>query len=140
MEETNISLKNKSTSLGKIEIAPEVLEVIAGIAVNEVDGVYAMRGSLKSGVNELLGRSSHNKGVHLNIDEYGLTVDVYCYMKYGASVPKVALEMQQKIKEQVLFMSDLELSVVNVHVVGLVTPKEIEKHQAGQAKGLEEQV
>ncbi|MDE1547843.1 Asp23/Gls24 family envelope stress response protein [Jeotgalibaca caeni] len=139
MEETNIPLKDKNTALGNIEIAPEVLEVISGIAVNEVDGVYAMRGTFKSGVNELLGRSSHNKGVHLNIDEHGLSVDVYCYIKYGVSVPKVALEMQQKIKEQILFMSDLEVNIVNVHVVGLVTPREIEKHQAGLAKGLEEQ-
>lgn len=139
MEETNISLKDKNTALGDIEIAPEVLEVISGIAANEVEGVYAMRGTFKSGVNELLGRSSHNKGVHLNVDENGLSVDVYCYVKYGASVPKVALEMQQKIKEQILFMSDLEVSIVNVHVVGLVTPKEIERHRAGLAKGLEEQ-
>lgn len=139
MEETNISLKDKNAALGDIEIAPEVLEVISGIAANEVEGVYAMRGTFKSGVNELLGRSSHNKGVHLNVDENGLSVDVYCYVKYGSSVPKVALEMQQKIKEQILFMSDLEVSIVNVHVVGLVTPKEIERHRAGLAKGLEEQ-
>ena len=140
MEDTNILLKEKNTALGNIEIAPEVLEVISGIAANEVDGVYAMQGSFKSGMNELLGRKTHNKGVHLEINEDGLSVDVYCYIKYGVSVPKVALEIQQKIKEQVLFMSDLNVTMVNVYVAGLVTPKEIQKHQDSLTEGLEEQV
>lgn len=138
MEETNIPLMNKDLKLGNIEIAPEVIEVISGIAANEVDGVYAMQGTFKSGVNELLGRSSLNKGVYLEVDENGLSVDVYCYVKYGISVPKVALEMQQKIKEQILFMSDLEVSMVNVHVVGLVTTKEKEKNLSNLPKELEE--
>lgn len=137
MEETNIALKGRNSALGNIEIAPEVLEVISGIAANEVEGVFAMQGTLKSGVNELLGRSSHSKGIYLNSDEHGLSVDVYCYIKYGVSVPKVALELQQKIKEQILFMSDLEVQSVNVHVAGLVTPKEAEKHQHDLAKELE---
>lgn len=140
MEDTNILLKEKDTTLGKIEIAPEVLEVISGIAANEVDGVYAMQGGFKSGMNELFGRKTHNKGVHLELNEHGLSVDVYCYIKYGVSVPKVALEIQQKIKEQVLFMSDLNVTMVNVYVVGLVTPKEIQKHHDSLTEGLEEQV
>jgi PadR family transcriptional regulator PadR len=123
MEETSIPLTNGPAPLGEIEIAPEVIEVIAGIAANEVEGVYAMQGSFKTGVNELLGRTAHNKGVHLTVDENGLVVDVYCYIKYGSSVPKVALDMQEKVKEQVLYMSNLEVSQVNVHVVGLVAPK-----------------
>ena len=39
------------------------------------------------------------------------------------------MEIQQKVKEQILFMSDLEVSMVNVHVVGLVTPKGMEKQE-----------
>lgn len=35
---------NRTNLIGEIEVAPEVLEVIAGIAANEVDGVYAMQG------------------------------------------------------------------------------------------------
>lgn len=139
VEEVNIPLEEKNHGLGTIEIAPEVLEVISGITVNEIEGVYAMQGTFKSGVNELFGRSSHNKGIYLRNNEDGLSIDVYCYLKYGVSVPKVALEVQTKIKEQILFMSDLDISTVNVHVVGLVTPREVEKHQAYLAKGLEEQ-
>lgn len=108
---------------GDIIIAPEVMEIIIGIAASKVDGVYSMRGSLASNVNELLGRATHDKGVSLKIDD-GLRVDLYCYVNYGVSVPKVAMEMQQKVKQQVLYMTDLELTEVNVHIVGMIPEQE----------------
>lgn len=44
--------------LGQIEVAPEVIEVIAGIATTEIDGVAATRGNFASGVAERLGKKS----------------------------------------------------------------------------------
>lgn len=110
-------------SFGEIEVAPEVLEVIAGIAANEVEGVYAMQGKLSSGVQELFGRVDHTKGVHLTSDDDGLKVDVFCYLKYGAQVPKVAAEIQKGIKEQIEHMTDIKLSEVNIHVAGIIPEK-----------------
>lgn len=45
-------------SLGKVEIAPEVIEIIAGIAASEVDGVASMRGNFASGVVERFGEKN----------------------------------------------------------------------------------
>ena len=42
--------------LGKIEVAAEVIEVVAGIAVNEVEGVAATRGNIATGVVERFGK------------------------------------------------------------------------------------
>lgn len=122
-EETKLTLQDNKTNLGEIEIAPEVIEVISGIAASKIDGVYAMHGNLTSGVAELFGRTSHKKGVRLTVDESGLKVDVYCLINYGISVPKVASEMQEKIRQQLLFMTDIELAEVNIHVVGVVPEK-----------------
>lgn len=123
-EETTFVIENDHEDLGgEIVIAPEVIEVIIGIAASKIDGVYAMRGDLASNVNELLGRAAHAKGVSLKNDEDGVKVDLYCYLNYGVSVPKVALDMQEKVKQQVLYMTDLEISEVNIHVVGVVPEK-----------------
>ena len=122
-ENFTTSTDTQLTSFGEIEVAPEVLEVIAGIAANQVDGVYAMQGKLASGVTELFGKVDHTKGVHLTSDEDGLKVDVYCYLKYGARVPEVSAEIQRGIKEQILHMTDIELSEVNIHVAGIVPEK-----------------
>lgn len=122
-EELNFAVNETKGTLGEIEVAPEVIEIISGIAANKVAGVYAMQGKLTSGVSELFGRVDHKKGVHLTSDEEGLKVDIYCYLNYGVSVPKVALELQEKVREQLVQMTDIELKEVNVHIVGIVPEK-----------------
>lgn len=123
MAEEKELILHTEKEMGEIVIAPEVIEVIIGIAASKVEGVYGMRGSLASNVTELLGRASHGKGVFLVNSEEGIKVDLYCYLEYGVSVPKVAMDMQEKVKEQVLFMTDVELAEVNVHVVAVVPEK-----------------
>ncbi|MGG5316824.1 Asp23/Gls24 family envelope stress response protein [Enterococcus sp. AZ072] len=113
----------ENQDLGEIIIAPEVIEVIIGIAASKVTGVYGMRGSFASNVTELLGKAAHGKGVYLTNDEQGLKVDIYTYLEYGISVPKVAMDMQERVKQQVMFMTDVALSEVNIHVVGVVAEK-----------------
>lgn len=122
-EETSLTLKNATTNLGQIELAPEVVEIISGIATNEVEGVYAMRGNIASGVVELFGKKNHGKGVRLMMDESGIKVDVYCYFNYGVSVPKTAVAIQENVKQQLFVMTDLKLSEVNVHIVGMIPEK-----------------
>lgn len=124
-DEKNLVINTKD-ALGEIVIAPEVIEVIIGIAASKVDGVYGMRGTFANNVTELLGRASHGKGIYLRGEDEGLKVDIYCYLNYGISVPKVALEMQDRVKQQVLFMTDIELTEVNIHVVAVV-PEKLEK-------------
>ncbi|KRK46484.1 Asp23/Gls24 family envelope stress response protein [Dellaglioa algida] len=127
-EETNIVLKSTEPSLGDIKIAPEVIEIIVGIAANQIDGVYSMRGTIAKNLTELFGRKkSLGKGVKLDLANDQLNIDVFVYLDYGVSVPKVALMMQEKIKQQLLFMTGLEIIEVNVHVEGVIPEKEVDK-------------
>ncbi|CAM2823737.1 MULTISPECIES: Asp23/Gls24 family envelope stress response protein [Dellaglioa] len=127
-EETNIVLKSTEPSLGDIKIAPEVIEIIVGIAANQIDGVYSMRGTIAKNLTELFGRKkSLGKGVKLDLADDQLNIDVFVYLDYGVSVPKVALMMQEKIKQQLLFMTGLEIIEVNVHVEGVIPEKEVDK-------------
>ncbi|MSE22757.1 Asp23/Gls24 family envelope stress response protein, partial [Lactobacillus parabuchneri] len=74
-EDTNITLHSNDSALGKIEIAQNVLEIIAGVATSQIDGVNRMRGSFSTSVNELLGRrTEHGKGVNLTYNDEELTV------------------------------------------------------------------
>lgn len=51
--------------LGKIEVTPEVIEVIAGIAATEVEGVAATRGNFTTGVVERFGKRYTLKALNL---------------------------------------------------------------------------
>lgn len=116
-----IDPENKN-NLGDINISPAVLEVLLGISASKVSGVSGMRGTL---ADSILGREKRSKGVTVSYDEKTgkLTADVYVYLKYGVSVPQVALEMQKDLTQQLQYMTEMEMAQVNVHVVGLVTPK-----------------
>lgn len=120
MSENHILEMNKEhAGHGKVEIAPEVIEVIAGIAASEVEGVAQMRGNFASGVVERLGKKIHGKGVKVELADEGIKVDVYCVMKFGVSIPTVAGKVQDNIRQALLNMTALEVEEVNIHVVGI---------------------
>ncbi len=120
MSENNIlEMSQTRTELGKIEIAPEVIEVIAGIAASEVEGVAQMRGNFAAGVAEKLGKKIHNKGVKVELTEDGVIIDVYCFMKFGVSIPAVAQKIQDNINQALLNMTALQAEEVNIHIVGI---------------------
>ena len=104
---------------GKIEVAPEVLEVIAGIATTDVEGVGGTRGSFATGVAERLGKKVHGKGIKTELTEQGLFVEIYCTVKYGASIPKVAKEVQNQVRQAIFNMTSLETQEINVHITGI---------------------
>lgn len=105
--------------LGTIEIAPEVITVIAGIATNEVEGIAGTRGNFAAGVVERLGKKVHGKGIKTEITSDGLFIDVYCLVKFGASIPNVAAEVQSQIRQAIENMTSLVPKEVNVHITGV---------------------
>ncbi|RFU69794.1 Asp23/Gls24 family envelope stress response protein [Peribacillus saganii] len=118
-ENQMLEMNENNNGMGKVEIAPEVIEVIAGIAAGEIEGVAQMRGSFASGVVERLGKKNHGKGVKVELTETSIKVDVYCVIKFGVSIPKVAQEVQDNIRQTLLNMTALEADEVNIHVVGV---------------------
>ncbi|MED3551086.1 Asp23/Gls24 family envelope stress response protein [Cytobacillus praedii] len=127
MSENILEMNKENAGLGKVEIAPEVIEVIAGIAASEVEGVAQMRGNFASGVVERLGKKNHGKGVKVELSEEGIKVDVYCSMTFGISIPNVAQKIQDNIRQALLNMTALEAQEVNIHVVGITF--ENQKHE-----------
>ncbi len=105
--------------LGRVQLAPEVLEVIIGIATTEVKGVANTRGNFATGVAEKFGKVVHGKGVKTEWSENGLTIDVYCVVEHGYSVPAVATKIQKQIRDAVFHMTSLETKEVNVHITGI---------------------
>ncbi|MFN7251143.1 MAG: Asp23/Gls24 family envelope stress response protein [Anaerobacillus sp.] len=114
-----IDLEEQHEKLGKVEISPEVIEVITSLAAAEVEGVATMRGNFATGVAEKLGRKSHGKGVKVDLGQDGISVDAYVIVKYGVSIPEVARKIQDNIHQTLKTMTAIDLSAVNIHVVGI---------------------
>ena len=105
-----------------IKIASDVIAVIAGVAVSEVEGVYGMAGGFAGGITELLKwKKNLAKGIKVDVDENKTKIDVNIIVEYGARIPDVAFEIQNRVKTAVENMTGLKVEEVNVHVQGVNT-------------------
>jgi len=104
------------TEIGTIQIAPEVIAVIAGLATVEVSGVAGMSGGIAGGIAELLGRKNLAKGVKVEVGQKEAAVDVSIVVEYGYRIPEVASEIQRSVKRSIETMTGLTVVEVNVHI------------------------
>lgn len=132
MDEQNVNneeLDNKvEQSTENIQIADDVVAVIAGKAVSEVSGVAGMAGGFAGGITEVLsGKKNLSKGIKVDIGEKEAKIDVNIIVEYGVRIPDVAFEIQNRVKKAVEAMTGLNVSSVNVHVQGVKTSEEKEE-------------
>ena len=99
-------MENKK--LGKVEINPSALTVIANIAASEVEGV-----------SKLLGKKVYSKGVELEFVGDELLIDVYCNLKSGYSIAKTARKIQENVKNSIFNMTEINTRTVNVNIIGI---------------------
>lgn len=105
--------------VGSVKVADEVISIVAGLAAIEVPGVARMSGGVMGGINDMLGKQNFSKGIKVTPNGKNVVIDVYVYIKYGYSIPDVAIALQEKIKEAVENMTGYEVTSVNIMVEGI---------------------
>ena len=109
-----------SLGANNIKIADDVVAVIAGKAVSEIQGVANMAGGFAGGISEVLsGKKNLAKGIKVDVGEKETKIDVNIIVEYGTRIPDVAYEIQTKVKKAVETMTGLKVLEVNVHVQGV---------------------
>ncbi len=151
MDEENKNMENGEvveldekikTENESIQISSDVVAVIAGVAVSEVQGVSGMSGGFAGGISEVLsGKKNLAKGIKVEIIEDTAKIDVNIIVEYGSRIPDVAFEIQNRVKKSVESMTGLKVEEVNVHVQGVDTDSVInedeEKDESDEEKGEE---
>ncbi len=129
LKQEEVEINTENTENG-IEISNDVIAVIAGVAVSEVQGVASMSGSFAGGISEVLsGKKNLAKGIKVEKAENVAKIDVNIIVEYGSRIPDVAFEIQNRVKKAVEGMTGFKVEEVNVHVQGVNTDivKEAEK-------------
>ncbi|MBE5949173.1 MAG: Asp23/Gls24 family envelope stress response protein [Lachnospiraceae bacterium] len=111
------------TKIGEVQIADEVVTIIAGLAATEVEGVVSLAGNITNDKVSKKGIKNLAKGVKVDVLQGSVSVEVSMLMKYGYSIPGVTQKVQDKVKTAIENMTGLQVTDVNVRVVGV----EIEK-------------
>ena len=107
-----------------MQIADEVIAVIAGLAATEVDGVQQMSGNINNELVSKLGMKNLSRGVKVSIDGEQVDVVLNLILKYGVSIPKISREVQEKVKGAIETMTGLTVNEVNIRIAGIQTEDE----------------
>ena len=125
-KENEIKMQDDSEKINDaengIEISNDVIAVIAGVAVSEVQGVSSMSGGFAGGITEVLsGKKNMAKGIKVDKTDNKAKIDVNIIVEYGSRIPDVAFEIQTRVKKAVEGMTGFKVEEVNVHVQGVNT-------------------
>lgn len=119
-----VEIEEENNDAG-VEISEDVVAVIAGVAVSDVQGVAGMAKGFAGGITEALsGKKNLAKGIKVEVAGKETKIDVNIIVEYGSRIPDVAFEIQSRIKKSVKEMTGLDVVAVNVHVQGVQTPQE----------------
>lgn len=126
---------------GKTVVHDQVVAKIAGLAVQEIDGVQRLvpygPGQTVSSFAKTITRSSmHELGVNVEVGQKEAAVDVRIITTYGASIPSVADGVRRNVSDRIEQMTGLKVVEVNIDVVDLYFP-ESEDDQAPPAQPLD---
>ena len=107
--------RQERDKIGEVQIADEVVAIIAGLAASEVDGVDSMG----SGFSGKLSSKNPGRGVKVTVTEEHVSVDLALSIKYGYSIPAVCSQVQEKVSAAIANMTGLVVLDVNIRVAGV---------------------
>ena len=125
MEKDKIKNAYDIADIGTVQIADEVIAVIASLASTEVEGVVKMSGNITNEIVSMLGMKNLSQGVKVEIMGDEVEVKLSLVLRYGVSIPKTSQEVQDKVKNAIETMTGLKVTNVNIHIAGIMTDDEL---------------
>ena len=119
-KDTERNALQRGGSIGEVQIADDVVAMIAGFAALEVDGVASMAGNVTEELLSKVGVKGMNKGARVEVTEQTVSVDMAVNLKYGYNIPVVSEKIQEKVKSAIETMTGLSVDDVNIRIVGVV--------------------
>jgi len=113
--------KLKDHDHGVIQIADDVIAVVAGTAALEVDGVLPVAASIApNNIAEMLMKKNFWKGIAIEKTETGVCIEITLLIKLGFKINEVSVAVQNRIKDALETMTGLTVERVDVIVSGVV--------------------
>lgn len=110
--------------IGEVQIADEVVAIIAGLAATEVEGVSKMFGNITNELVSKLGMKNLSKGVKVAVTPESVSVDLALELEFGYSIPEVSASVQERVKSAIETMTGLKVDEVNIRIAGVSIEKE----------------
>lgn len=118
IDKKNVILQNDENK-GQVQIADDVVAMIASLAATEVKGVHALSGNITNELMSKVGVKKLTKGVKVDVVENNVTINLAVTMEYGFNIPATCTKVQDKVKTAVENMTGLNCTDVNIRIIGV---------------------
>ena len=122
MEEKTTYVLKDNNDIGTVQIADDVVAMIASLSVRDIDGVQACAGNVAGELMDRVGIKNARKGAKIDIFESRVKVDVFVNIEYGYNIPATCGRVQEKVKNTIENMTGLTVTDVNVRVAAVNMP------------------
>ncbi|BBW96728.1 Asp23/Gls24 family envelope stress response protein [Geobacillus sp. FSL W8-0032] len=109
------------TKYGRIEVANEVVAMIAGGAAVDCYGIVGMasKHQIRDGLSDILRRENFAKGVIVREENGEVHIDMHIIVSYGTKISEVAHNVQSKVKYTLDQTLGLAVQSINIYVQGV---------------------
>lgn len=134
MDDKNVITMESTDDVGQVQIADDVIAIIAEIAATEVKGVAGMGGTLTADIVQSFSRKKTPKGVRVELNGSQVMLDMTLIISYGEKIPEVTLAVQKKVKNSIEMMTGLETVAININVTGIHFEKAVDNTKSKNKK------
>ena len=104
---------------GQAVVSDDVIATVVGLAAAEVEGVAHLSGNLTKEVIGRNGIKNNSKGVRINLIDGRVATELSICVQYGYSVPRVAKNVQEKVRSAIERMLGFASDRETLHVDGV---------------------
>ncbi|HJB90949.1 MAG TPA: Asp23/Gls24 family envelope stress response protein [Candidatus Eisenbergiella merdigallinarum] len=115
----NTYVLQEDENLGSVQIADEVVAMIASLAATEVDGVSAMGGNITNELMSRVGVKNLTRGVKVEVIGSSVKVELVVLLEYGYNIPATSQKVQERVKNAIENMTGLAVTDVNIRIAGV---------------------
>ena len=105
--------------VGVVQIADDVVAMIAALAATEAEGVSCMAGNITNELIRRIGVKKLARSVRVAVGDRKVKVDLALTVEYGYSIPATCHQVQAKVKAAIENMTGLDCSDVNIRIAGV---------------------
>ncbi len=124
MEDNKINQDEEVKEVGQVQIADDVIAIIAEISALEVEGMVNI-GATKQDIMHTFTGKKTTKGIKVSVGEGDVSICVTGVVKYGVKIHQVCSDVQEKIKSSIETMTGLSVNTVDVHIIGVDFNEEV---------------
>ncbi len=128
------------TGRGSTSIADGVVQKIAGIAAQEVEGVHMGGGTARTVggfLDSVTSGGGITRGVSVEVGEVETAIDLTMAVEYGRRIPQLLEEVRRNVVNRVGGLVGLDVAEVNITVNDILLPEERPQLERQRVSGLQ---